>query len=62
MTKAGLCSIDEIEGEGMMFYANGDQYLGRWKRGKLEGQGVYKYINGDSYEGSFLEGSRYGIS
>ena len=28
VTKAGLCVIGEIEGSGMKFFANGDQYLG----------------------------------
>jgi hypothetical protein len=44
----------------MMFYANGDQYLGQWRNGYLNGKGVYNYKNGDSYEGSFLNGVRYG--
>lgn len=52
--------IGEKEGDGMMFFTNGDQYLGGWKRGHMEGKGVYQYRNGDVYEGEFIHGVRYG--
>lgn len=52
--------IGEIAGEGMMFFSNGDQYLGSWKNGLFEGKGVYRYANGESYEGGFMRGARHG--
>jgi len=43
-----------------MFYANGDQYVGKFHRGHLSGRGVLKYARGESYDGNFFNGFMYG--
>lgn len=34
-----------MDGEATMFFANGDRYIGQWKRGEMSGMGVILNIN-----------------
>ena len=40
-------------GQGTYTYANGDKYIGEWKKHKYNGQGTYIYANGDKYAGEW---------
>ena len=55
-----MFSEGEPSGEGIMFFANGDQYIGEWRAGHMDGKGVIKYTRGDTYEGTFMKGFYYG--
>jgi hypothetical protein len=41
------------DGEGLIFYPNGDIYTGKWKNLMKDGIGRFCLSNGDFYEGSF---------
>jgi hypothetical protein len=43
---AGEWKEDKKEGEGTMFYANGDVFAGHWKQERKEGEGEYIYSSG----------------
>ena len=56
-------------GQGTYKYANGDKYVGEWKKAKYNvpdnlsernGQGTYTYANGDKYVGAWKKGARDG--
>lgn len=38
-------------GQGVMYFNNGDSYEGEWKDGHKNGRGIYRFSNGDIYEG-----------
>ena len=42
----------KINGQGTLWYADGDQYQGEWRDGKMHGRGTYTYADGDQYEGA----------
>jgi hypothetical protein len=48
-------------GEGIGFYANGNEYDGAWQAGKKHGYGIYKFPNGERYEGNFHTDKRQGF-
>mmetsp|Transcript_9604 Transcript_9604/g.20795 ORF Transcript_9604/g.20795 Transcript_9604/m.20795 type:complete len:318 (-) Transcript_9604:1725-2678(-) len=53
--------IDAIpSGLGVMKYADGRTYKGRWKNSQWHGRGKATYPNGDSYEGMYHEDQRHG--
>jgi hypothetical protein len=37
------------QGQGVMLYANGDEYRGEWIEDKQSGHGVMSYKSGDVY-------------
>ena len=43
---ADECLGDCQEGNGILKYDNGAQYIGAWKKGKQEGQGILTLSNG----------------
>ena len=47
-------------GKGTYAYANGDKYVGEWKKAKYDGKGIYTYANGDQYAGEWKKGLRHG--
>ena len=47
---------DKREGNGIMYYNDGDKYEGEFKSDKREGKGIYYYKEGDRYEGDFKNG------
>ena len=51
---------DCINGYGTYTYANGDKYIGKWKKAKYDGHGTYTYANGDKYIGEWKNGLRNG--
>jgi len=57
-------SGDCENGQGTMIYANGDKYVGEWKKGKSNGQGTYTSAtgpnDGDKYEGEWKGGKPNG--
>ena len=51
---------DKINGQGTLWYADGDQYQGEWRDGKMHGRGTYTYADGDQYEGDWKDDRRHG--
>lgn len=49
----GQFKNDRINGEGEMFYANGDYYEGDWKDSRHEGYGEYTWVDGSCYFGKW---------
>ena len=47
---------DMVGRERKVKYANGDYYVGEWKRKAPQGYGVMKYANGDEYDGHWDAG------
>lgn len=47
-------------GNGVMTWANGDVYTGRFEFGQLHGRGQIQYANGDSFQGTFHKDVRQG--
>ena len=50
----------KINGQGTLWYADGDQYQGEWRDGKMHGRGTYTYADGDQYEGDWRDDRRHG--
>ena len=44
---------DQMNGNGTMYYSNGDIYIGNWRDGEREGFGKMKYADGTVYEGEW---------
>ena len=51
---------NEINGNGVFRWTNGDVYDGQMTRGKMNGVGRYTYANGQVYEGSYVNGVKEG--
>ena len=51
---------DQPHGQGMLTYADGGQYWGRFHLGKRQGEGLMKFTNGDEYEGEWLHDQPHG--
>ena len=51
---------NEITGQGVFRWSNGDVYQGTLKRGKMHGVGRYTYANGQVYEGEYVNGIKEG--
>ena len=51
---------NEINGNGVFRWTNGDVYDGQMTRGKMNGVGRYTYANGQIYEGSYVNGVKEG--
>ena len=47
-------------GRGIMLYANGRKYEGRWKDDIRHGRGFEKHTNNNVYNGEFLDGKAHG--
>ena len=51
---------NEINGNGVFRWTNGDVYDGQMTRGKMNGFGRYTYANGQVYEGNYVNGIKEG--
>ena len=51
---------NEINGNGVFRWTNGDVYDGQMTRGKMNGFGRYTYANGQIYEGNYVNGVKEG--
>ena len=49
---------DQIDGEGVATYANGNVYKGAFKDNKRHGQGEMTFANGAVYNGQWVNGQR----
>ncbi len=58
--QTGCVKGDCKNGEGLIAYANGSRYDGKFKNGKAHGQGTFYYSNGDRYVGNFMNGLPHG--
>lgn len=47
-------------GEGVIIWANGDNYTGTWRNGVPEGRGRYNFGSGTTYTGEFVAGQFQG--
>ena len=52
---------DLYDGQGTLFYENGDWYIGQWKEGRKHGEGTLTLSNGDQYVGKWKEGLKHGL-
>ena len=73
-TQAGRKYVGQYQdhkrhGQGTYTYANGDKYIGAWKKAKYNkpdnqrgrnGTGTYTYVNGDKYVGEWKKSLRHG--
>lgn len=48
------------EGEGIMYFANGEQYSGQWEAGLFQGMGTLKMMDGTEVKGYWSAGSYVG--
>ena len=48
------------QGQGELYYANGDMFRGEWLQDRATGHGVLMYANNNRYEGQWLEDRRHG--
>jgi hypothetical protein len=48
------------DGQGAMFFENGNFYVGEFLNGKRCGQGKFTWTNGSAYEGAWLNNNRHG--
>ena len=51
---------DFQEGEGTMYYYNGDLYVGMWHQDKRNGHGTYTWKGGAKYEGEWTNDLKNG--
>jgi hypothetical protein len=56
----GAFENNEMNGEGVYTWSNGEAYTGRFKIDKMSGEGTYTYTNGVKYSGSFKDGKKHG--
>ena len=49
-----------MSGEGTYLWADGRQYIGEWKNGKMEGKGVQTWVDGKSYVGEYVADRKEG--
>ena len=50
----------EPSGLRVIYYPNGNMYIGEWKDGKRNGQGTYTFQEGSRYEGEWKDGKYNG--
>ena len=53
-------SAGEREGQGAVYKADGEKYVGHWQNGKASGFGEYNWPTGNAFQGAFVEGYRTG--
>lgn len=51
----------KIHGSGILYFSNGDKYLGQWKQQYREGKGKLIFHKGDVYVGHFRKNKFHGI-
>lgn len=49
-----------MDGIGHYTFADGNVYVGGWRRGKKEGSGTFSWCNGDVYDGEWTNGKMEG--
>ena len=52
----GQVENGEPSGLGVMYFPNGNMYVGKWKEGKRNGQGTYTFTDGRKYVGEWKDG------
>eukprot|EP00798_Chlamydomonas_sp_ICE-L_P025300 gene25300-10954_t len=45
---------DEIQGDGLRFFANGNIFVGPYEKGEMNGKGSMTFANGDVFEGTVV--------
>ena len=50
----------KINGQGTLWYADGDRYEGEWRDGKMHGRGTYTYADGSAETGRYAAGADVG--
>ncbi len=51
----------KFHGQGIMYFQNGDKYLGSWRHNLRYGQGRLQMASGDVYEGAFINNQFQGF-
>ena len=51
---------DHFHGQGSFKKANGELYVGEWKKGAAHGIGTYVLVDGSKYFGHYKHGERHG--
>ena len=49
-----------MDGRGHYTFADGNVYVGEWRRGKKEGVGTFSWANGDVHDGEWVDGKMAG--
>lgn len=49
-----------IEGRGTIYFRDGTEYSGQWKKNKFHGEGTRRFQNGNVYNGNYTDGKRQG--
>jgi len=58
--KGKIVKVKRSPGNGTMYYANGDVYMGEWINNLRHGHGTMSYKNGDMYVGKWEKNLRHG--
>jgi hypothetical protein len=45
-----------FNGQGKLYFNNGDMYVGEFKEGRINGHGDYTFADGDKFTGQFENG------
>ena len=56
----GQVAKGKPSGLGVIYYPNGNMYVGEWKDGKRSGRGTYTFNEGSKYEGEWKDGKYNG--
>lgn len=57
----GEFSDDNLQGWGIIQYANGNHYSGQFVQDKMDGYGEYYAVNGDTFVGEWKQDQKYGF-
>ena len=58
----GQVKKGEPSGLGVIYYPNGNMYIGDWKDGKRNGLGTYTFQEGSKYEGEWKDGKPWNLT
>lgn len=49
-----------IDGRGTIYFRDGTEYAGQWKKNRFHGEGTRRFQNGNVYNGNYVDGKRQG--
>ena len=57
---SGYFKNGKANGQGTLFYKNGNKYIGNFIKGKFNGEGTFSIFDGEKYQGNFVNGLYHG--